>query len=121
MASKKTIEITHNMATKIWDAMFALRWAEVHPGHPLRPLMEKLIRSGYGTDEARQYVESGQVEPAVVNQLARAKAVAMGVDPDARQDAPEEYGGGPGRGDPRQLEGMHHQARATGTPTSGSF
>lgn len=83
------VRLTRQQAGKIWDATFAARWPEIFDGHPLRPAMERFVRAGWGTDEVRIFIATGELDvtrgmPARRVQV-EAEATEQGVQVDGTQ------------------------------------
>lgn len=114
----KDVRLTPFQAAKVWDGMFATRWAEIGQGHPLRSLMEKLAARGYGGSEVQRWIATGQLDVR--------QGMPSGAVPVSRvQEAPEDNEVGV-RPDYQLLERAHQVAATTanspgGGVTAGSF
>ena len=103
------VRLTRSQAGKIWDRAFAATWPEIHSGHPSRSALERFVRAGWGGEDVRRFVATGELDPTVgMPRGARYQQVAEGTT----QGLTPDYA---------QQSRMHEVAVQTGQPVAGSF
>lgn len=65
MKTEGEVRLTPSQAGKVWDRAFATSWHEISPDHPSRAALERFVRAGWGGEDVRKFLATGEIDVTV--------------------------------------------------------